>query len=58
MYITLFNVQVKACIHDRCSREFEGAMLDDVIHLLTKTVVGWIQQIYGSYCYATIHVLD
>lgn len=40
--------KVKSFIHDKCSREFEGAMLDDVISLLTETVIGWIQQIYGD----------
>ena len=40
-------LQVKTCIHEKCSREFEDPVLNDVIKSLTETVVGWIQQVYG-----------
>ena len=36
------------CIQKSCSREFEEPMLNRVIELLTKTVVGWILQVYGQ----------
>lgn len=45
--VTLGWVQVQAYIHESCSREFEGPMLNDVIKVLTKMVVGWIWQVYG-----------